>query len=126
MDKDSFEPGALSGGADWISPAWATLMDIANGGGYRFSIMPCHLSPREIEKLLRSRGVKTWGLVQVVAGNRALLSVRKQDAPRAYSILNQAGVPIENPPPQPRRARKAQGRARQSGGVFSVFDVFER
>ena len=109
---------------DWISPLASVLGDLAHGGGYTFTFPACHMTPVEVEKLLRARGITTWGLMHT-AGT-TMLSVRKQDAARAYSILNQAGVPIENPPPPPRRAQKAQGRARQ-GGVFSMFDdIFER
>ena len=109
---------------DWISPLASVLGDLAHGGGYTFTFPACHMTPVEVEKLLRSRGITTWGLMHT-AGT-TMLSVRKQDAARAYSILEQAGVPIENPPPPQRRAQKAHGRSGQSGGVFSVFDVFER
>ena len=108
---------------DWISPLASVLGDLTHGGGYTF-LIPYDASPlsgREIGWLLGKRGIKCWGMM-VVSGT-LMLSVKKQDSARAYSILNQAGVPVENPPPPPRRAQKAQGR--REGGVFDVFGIFD-
>ena len=83
------------------------------------------MTGREIQVMLHKRGVTTWGLMHIVAGNRIALTVKKDQAQRAYALLQQHGVPVENPPPaQKPRSRKA---ARNAGGPFSVFDdVFGR
>jgi hypothetical protein len=115
----------LAAGAsfDYVSPLVKVLGDLAHGGGYAFSILPCHMAYRDIELLLRRHGVGTWGAL--VVGDRYTVTVRKSDAQRANSILQANDVPVENPPPM--QARQSRQKRKPSGGVFSVFDdVFKR
>ena len=107
---------------DFISPIASVIGSVAHGGGYTFTFPACEMTPRDVEKMLRGRGVSTWGLVHV--DGTTMLSVPKSDASKAYGILQAAGVPVENPPKQARRSRPK--RKPQSGGVWGVFDVFER
>ena len=111
---------------DWISPALSIAGKLAHGGGYGFNITSAgNLSGREVQKLLKRNGIQSWA--PQYHGGTLMLDVRKEDAQRAYQLLTNNGVVIENPPPQtPRRKRqKSHGGARQSGGVFSVFDIFD-
>ena len=87
---------------DWISPLAGYVGDALHGGGYTFLFPACHMTPRDIELMLRDKGVGTWGLMHV--DGTTMLSVRKKDAARAYGILKAAGVPVENPPPEIGRA----------------------
>ena len=93
---------------DWISPLAGILGDIMNGPSHTF-LIPYDSSPlsgREIAWMLGKRGVKTWGLM-VVSGT-LMVSVRLNQARWAQHLLEQSGVPLENPLP-------AQARKRQSG-----------
>ena len=111
---------------DWISPLLAIGGNLVHGGGYGINITwsACPVSGREIQKLLNRHGITNWA-PQIVA-DTLMINVKKDDAARACSLLQAHGIPVENPvdTPQrkPRRPRKAQ---RRSGGVFSVFDVFD-
>ena len=105
---------------DWISPLASVVGDMLNGGGHGF-LIPYDASPmsgREISWMLSDNGIKSWG--HMVVSGTLMVKVRKEDAQRAYALLQQHGVPVENPPPaQKPRSRKA---ARNAGGPFSVFD----
>ena len=93
---------------DWISPLASILGDIMNGPSHTF-LIPYDGSPlsgREIAWMLGKRGVKTWGLM-IVSGT-LMVSVRLNQARWAQHLLEQSGVPVENPLP-------AQTRKRQSG-----------
>jgi hypothetical protein len=108
------------GSIDWIGPAISVLGNLAHGPHHTFTFPACEMTPRDIELMLRKRGVGTWGLLHV--DGTTMLSVRKQDAARAYGILKAANVPVENPPPQ-----QATQRKRERGSPFSVFDeVFKK
>jgi hypothetical protein len=94
---------------DWISPLASVLGDMLNGPSHTF-LIPYRASPlsgREISWMLGKRGVKSWGYM-VVTGT-LMLNVRQSQAQWAQRLLEQAGIPIENPVP-------AQGRARRGGG----------
>lgn len=76
---------------DWISPTLAVVQDLCNGGAYTFLIpQSCGWTGREIERLLRSRGVKTWGLMAIK--DVFLITVHPSQAKRATAILNRAGL----------------------------------
>jgi hypothetical protein len=101
---------------DWISPLASILGDIMNGPSHTF-LIPYDSSPlsgREIAWLLGKRGVKTWGLM-VVSGT-LLVSVRLNQARWAQHLLEQSGVPLENPLPAQTRKRQS-GSKRASGRV---------
>ena len=108
---------------DYFSPIASVIGDLAHGGGYTFTFPACEMTPRDVEKMLRGRGVSTWGLVHV--DGTTMLTVRKGQAQWAQHLLEQAGVPVENPPKQARQSRPK--RKPEPGGVWSVFDeVFKR
>ena len=91
---------------DWISPLASILGDILNGPSHTF-LIPYDSSPlsgREVQLMLGKRGVKTWGLM-VVSGT-LMVSVRLNQARWAQHLLEQAGVPIENPVPTQQGARR--------------------
>jgi hypothetical protein len=99
---------------DWISPLASILGDILNGPSHTFLIPydSTPLSGREIAWMLGKRGVKTWGLM-VVSGT-LMVSVRLNQARWAQHLLEQSGVPLENPlPAQTRKGRS--GSKRTSG-----------
>ena len=79
---------------DWISPTAAIAQNILNGPSYTFLIpQNCGRTGREIIRMLRSRGVKTWG--HMVINNTITISVPKKQAGWAQKILDMAGVPTE-------------------------------
>lgn len=84
-------------GFDLFSPLARIVGDAMNGPSYTF-LIPRDSSPlsgREIAWLLGRRGVKTWGLM-VVSGT-LMVSVRLRQVGWAQHLLEQAGVPIDNP-----------------------------
>jgi hypothetical protein len=99
---------------DWISPLASILGDIMNGPSHTFLIPydSTPLSGREIAWMLGRRGVKTWGLM-VVSGT-LMVSVRLNQARWAQHLLEQSGVPVENPLPA-QRGNGRSGRKRTSG-----------
>ena len=99
---------------DWISPLASILGDIMNGPSHTFLIPydSTPLSGREIAWMLGKRWVKTWGLV-VVSGT-LMVSVRLSQARWAQHLLEQSGVPVENPLPAQTRKRR-EGSKRSSG-----------
>ena len=79
---------------DLISPVLAVIQNVANGPSHTFLIPEdCGWSGRRIEHLLRSHGVKTWGLMII---NRMLrITVRRPQARWAQYLLEREGIPIE-------------------------------
>jgi hypothetical protein len=76
---------------DLISPTLAVVQDLSNGGAHTFLIpQSCGWTGREIERLLRSRGVKTWGLMAIK--DVFTITVHPSQAKRATAILNRAGL----------------------------------
>lgn len=83
----------VGAGFDWISPALALTQDILNGPSHAFSVpCDCGWSLREIGRLLRSQGIKSWG--PTVAGDVFLISVRRTQARWAQAVLERNGVPL--------------------------------
>ena len=122
--KDSFLDSILEVGAsfDFLSPLAGIVGDAVHGPSHTFLIPhdSCPLSGREVELLLRRRGIKTWGLL--VVDGTLMVSVKAKDAGRAQAMLKGAGVPIENEVAQSKkRSRNTAGR---TGSPFSVFDIF--
>ena len=107
---------------DMVSPT-ISLVSWATRTGYRFQIPVNEMAGSEIEWMLRKNGIRTWGLV-LDQENTIMINVSKKQASKAHGILQAAGVPVENPPKQARQSRPK--RKPQSGGVWGVFDVFER
>ena len=58
--------------------------------------------------MLRKRGVRYWGMM-IVSGT-LMISVRLNQARWAQHLLDQAGVPIENPLPTREGRQGSQGR----------------
>lgn len=110
---------------DWISPLTSIFGDVMNGPSHTF-LVPydgCPLSGREVTLLLRHRGVKSWG--HMIVSGTLMFSVRLTQAGWAQHLLEQAGVPIENPvtasTPAARANRRVRGR-RQRGELESIAD----
>ena len=102
---------------DWISPLASVFGELVHGPTHTF-LIPYSASPlsgREIGWLLGKRGVKCWGLM-VVSGT-LMVSVRESQVGWAQQVLEQAGVPLENPVPT--QSRK-DNRARARGGRTTV------
>lgn len=113
---------------DWISPLASVLGDMMNGPSHTF-LVPYDSSPlsgREIAWMLSKRGVKSWG--HMIVSGTMMVSVRLNQARWAQHLLEQEGVPIENPlpaqgnargtrrpPVHGRQARGARAQRRQSG-----------
>jgi len=96
---------------DWISPLASVLGDLMNGPSHTF-LVPLDASPmtgREIESMLRAHKVRTWGAM-VVSGT-FMVTVPEPRAQYAERILEQNGVPLENPTAPPKR----------TGSVFDIF-----
>ena len=85
---------------DWISPTLSVAQDLANGPSYTFLIpQDCGWTGHEIARLLRRRGVKTWG--HMIVNGRFMITVHKPQAEFARYLLQQAGLPSGiDPAPQ--------------------------
>lgn len=97
---------------DWISPLASVLGDMMNGPSHTF-LIPYDSSPlsgREIALMLGKRGVKSWG--HMVVSGTLMVSVGLSQARWAQHLLEQAGVPLENPV-------EAQGHRRSEGSKRS-------
>jgi len=78
---------------DWISPVAAIIGDTLNGPSHTF-LIPIHASPmtgREIARLLKRRGVDSWG--HMIVSSTLMISVRQAQAKWAQHILDRAGIP---------------------------------
>ncbi len=101
----------LSFGAsfDWITPIASLLQDIANGPSCGFGLpADAGFSGRDVERLLRAKGVKVWGLM--VVDNLIIFRVRKAQAAWAKYLLEQAKVPILYAPSEAGSAKPGQSR----------------
>ena len=78
---------------DLLSPVLTMIQNVANGPSHTFLIPEnCGWSGRQIEHLLRSHGVKTWGLMII---NRKLrITVRQAQAGWAQYLLDRERIPI--------------------------------
>jgi len=89
-------PSLLEIGAsfDIISPMAHLFGGLVHGAGHTFNISSgCGWSGNDIEKLLRKRGVQTWGLMMV--GGDILIKVPRAQAAQAQGILEQNGITIQ-------------------------------
>jgi hypothetical protein len=78
---------------DWISPLMAEIQDIANGPSHTFLIPEdCGWSGRAIERVLKDKGIKTWGLM--IVDNMILVTVRQAQARWAQYLLDRERIPI--------------------------------
>lgn len=90
---------------DLISPICAILQNIANGPSHTFLIPEdCGWSGYQIDNLLKSYGIKTWGLM--IVNRLIMVSVRLPQARWAQYLLRREKIPIANGavPKKPRRS----------------------
>ena len=79
---------------DLISPVLAMIQNTTNRPSHTFLIPEdCGWSGREIERLLRSYSVKTWGLM--IVDRRIMISVRQAQARWAQYLLERERISIE-------------------------------
>ena len=84
------EIGAMG---DLITPIASILQDIANGPSCGFGLpRDIGISARDVEKLLKSKGVKVWGLM--VVDDMIIFRTRKAQAPWTRYLLERHGIPI--------------------------------
>jgi hypothetical protein len=87
---------AIGSSFDWISPVLSGIQDLANGASHTFLIPGgSGWSGREIDRLLREHGVKTWGAMTV--NNTLMLTVRDKQARWADYLLQRSAIPLLNP-----------------------------
>ena len=99
MTFDSIWESVASVGSafDYFSPAAAFITDIMHGGSRGF-VVPIDQSPltgKQIKRLLRSKGVDSWGYVLPAFTGTLVFSVAKEDGEWAEHVLDRAGVPTE-------------------------------
>ena len=74
---------------DYITPIAALIQDVANGGGHTF-LIPVASSPLtglDIERLLRRRGVQTWGAMIVSGADKSLEAALASASPEWLTQL---------------------------------------
>ena len=129
--SDTIDDGmAVAGNTDWITPLVGMVQDVVRGPHYVFYITRagCPLSGREIDRLLSKNKVTHWGMA-ILPDDSIEVRVKKDQAQQAQQLMEQNGVPIENPLPrsQNHKNRRSVGHNPPSriGSVFSVFDIFD-
>lgn len=81
----------IGGSADLITPLWAFVQDIYYGQPYQIGILhDCGMSAGQIERSLRSKGVRVWGML--VIGKTITFTVRRPQAQYALYWLRRWGV----------------------------------
>jgi hypothetical protein len=115
---------------DWISPVMAAIQDRLNGPSHTFMIPDdCGWSGFQIERLLKSYGIKPWR--RMIVKHMIMLTVRLAQAHYAQYLLLRAQIPIEyglleerpgqaaaNKPGKVQGARAAP-KARPKRGIFA-------
>ena len=113
---------------DLLSPVLAIIGNVMNGPSYTFLIPHefCPVSGHDVGRILRKRGVKSWG--RMIVSGTLMVSVRLEKARWAQQILEQAGVPIENPLPDaaPRPTASRKRAAPRAGLDLSLHDEQQR
>ena len=102
---------------DWISPLAGALGDFLNGPSHTF-LIPYAASPltgREIAWMLGKRGVRSWG--HMIVSGKLMVSVNLSQARWAQHLLEQVGVPIENPLPGQGTTQRRRGSRRSAAAV---------
>ena len=103
---------------DWISPIGGLIGDALNGPSHTLLIpYDCGYSGREISRLLKRRGVDSWG--HLVVKDTIMLTVRQTQARFAEHLLEQAGVPLESGAPKGTK-RKQQGEQPIGGWISEL------
>lgn len=107
----------VGAGFDWISPLAAIIGDLAHGPAHVFWIerAGCPMSGREIEFMLRRRGVATWGAMVLDGSIR--LSVKQSQARWAAHLLESAGVVGASSPAAPAPAQRRPSPAARRAGL---------
>jgi len=99
---------------DLITPIVSMIQDITNGPSCGFGLpRDIGLSARDVERLLRSRGVKVWGLM--VIDDLIIFRVRKAQAAWTKYLLDQAKVPMLYVP-------REAGQSKRKPGLFDWLD----
>jgi hypothetical protein len=81
---------------DWISPIGSLVGDVLNGPSHTFLIPidSCGYSGRDIARMLKRRGVDSWG--HMIVSGTLMISVRQTQARWAQHLLDRAGIPVEH------------------------------
>lgn len=114
---------------DWLRPLLTVLQNFLNGPSHTFLLPEQEgWSAAEIERRLRKKGIKTWGLD--IVGNTITISTRLAQAGLAESILRQERIVVENPTesaPRSRGVKKAadHGKAKpaRQGDLIDDFNT---
>jgi len=110
---------------DWLSPVLSIAGDLANGGGHTFLIPEdCGWTGHEIAKMLHSRGIKTWGHMNV--NHTFMISVKPSQAAFAHYLLERAGLPIGAEAERQAQRRRQEPERKTRSSLGAVFDVFGR
>jgi hypothetical protein len=104
---------------DWISPLVGFAKDFLNGPSHTFLIpYTSGWSGRAVSRMLGKRGVKSWGYM--VVKDTLTVSVAERQAGWAQYVLDEAGIPVENPAGGRRQAQAT--RHRKGNGFESLAD----
>ncbi len=104
---------------DWLRPLLTVAQNWYFGPSHTYRIPEQEgWSAAGIERLLRGKGVKTWGLD--IVGSLIVLSVKLEQAGLVEIVLRSAGVAIENP--AVKSAQKSQGQRRKPAASHDFID----
>jgi hypothetical protein len=90
---------------DWVSPLMAFIQSWQNRPSVGFNVSRnCGFSAWQIERFLKSKGVKVWGVM--VIDDVITLRVREAQAKYTQYLLNQMGVPYQGGPRKTKTTKK--------------------
>jgi len=106
---------------DLIGPTLAIVQNIANGPSHTFLIPEnCGWSGRQIEHMLRSHGIKTWGLM--IIDRKLRITVRLAQARWAQYLLDREGIPVEYGAVDDQVTRTTRPAPKKHTGIFEILD----
>lgn len=85
----------IGSSADWITPTLAFIQDFFNGPVSDFGITAhAGWDRKDLKRLLKTQGVKVWGVMYNFTGDTLMFSVQKSQAQWVYNVLQREGIPI--------------------------------
>ena len=112
---------------DWITPTLAFIQDFLNGPVSHFGISAYIGWDRsDIKRLLKSYGVRVWGLMYNFSGDMLMFTVPKTQARWAYYLLQREGVPILYAPKEAVYLPKTTTAPDPLDSVFKFLDKLEQ
>lgn len=84
---------------DLVTPAAAFVQDAIKGPAFNFAVPDnAGWNRPALRRLLERHGIQGWGFM--FSGDHVLFTTREADAPKAWRLLRESGVPMLNCKPK--------------------------